>query len=449
MDSSIGESIWYLLLVFVLILINGFFVAAEFSLVKVRQTRLKQLASEGKRRSVYAREVSEHLDVYMTACQLGISLSSLALGFVGAQAIARLIVEPLLGSLQLHSSWYSLGSFGLAFGLVALFHIILGEMVPKYLAIQKAESTTLWVAAPLHFFARLTYPLVWVLNRTSKLFLRALRIQPPSQLDLAHTEEEIRLLVNESHKSGHIDHTELALVDNVFDFSERLAREIMIPRIDMVCLYDDNSFQENLEIIRESRHSRFPVAHEDKDKIIGFVHASDFYLGALTHGEVNLQDYLRPVLTVPESMEISQVLRMMQKRRSQMAIVIDEYGGTAGLLTMEDILEEIVGEIQDEFDEVERPEIESTNNVLSVSGKTLLSELNSYIPIDLHSDEVDTIGGWLYSQLNEDIAEGKSVTYKNYLFTITELDSHRINRIGITLIEQDDEANDEKMVMQA
>jgi CBS domain containing-hemolysin-like protein len=256
------------------------------------------------------------------------------------------------------------------------------------------------------------------------------------------------LLVNESHKSGHIDQDEMALVDNVFDFSERLAREIMIPRIDMFCLYDDNTFEENLQIIRDSRHSRFPVAHEDKDRLIGFVHASDFYLKALTDGDVNLNEFLRPLLTVPESMEISHVLRLMQKRRSQIAIVIDEYGGTAGLLTMEDILEEIVGDIQDEFDEHERPEVEKSNNELSVSGKTLLSELNDYISVEIYSDEVDTIAGWLYRHLNEDIAVGKSVSYLNYVFTITELDSHRITRVGITQIVDEVRTDNEDNLLQ-
>jgi len=328
-------------------------------------------------------------------------------------------------------------------------HIVLGELAPKSLAIQKAEATSLWTAAPLMFFYKLSYPLIWFLNGAANLLMRRFGIEPVSENESAHTEEEIRLLVNQSHKSGHIDQTEMALVDNVFEFSERLAREIMIPRIDMICLYDDNTFEENLQIMKESRHSRFPVAHEDKDRLIGFVHISDFYLSALSTGKAELKNFLRPLLTVPESMEISHVLRLMQKRRSQLAIVIDEYGGTAGLLTMEDILEEIVGDIQDEFDENERPEIEeSTNNALSVSGKTLLNELNDYITIEVVSDEVDTIAGWLYSQLNEEVANGKAVMFQGYLFTISELENHRITRVNITYVgEEDPEALPEDTVL--
>ncbi|MED4785259.1 hemolysin family protein [Brevibacillus choshinensis] len=442
MESPIGELTLNLLLVLFLVFLNGFFVAAEFSLVKVRQTRLTQLVSEGNHKSArYAQKVTQQLDAYLSACQLGITLASLGLGWVGEPAIAH-YVEPMMAFFHLPQYLESPISLAIAFAIITFLHIVLGELAPKSLAIQKAEATSLWTAGPLMFFYKISYPLIWLLNGAANLFMRSLGIEPASENESAHTEEEIRLLVTQSHKSGHIDQTELALVDNVFVFSERLAREIMIPRIEMICLYDDNTFDENLEIMRDSRHSRFPVAHEDKDRLIGFVHTSDFYLSALTTGKAELKDFLRPLLTVPESMEISHVLRLMQKRRSQLAIVIDEYGGTAGILTMEDILEEIVGDIQDEFDEHERPEIEeSAGNALSVSGKTLLTELNDYITIEVVSDEVDTIAGWLYSQLNEEVGHGKAVMFQGYLFTISELENHRITRVGISYVGEDDPAS--------
>ncbi|MDF2683161.1 MAG: HlyC/CorC family transporter [Brevibacillus sp.] len=442
MDSPIGELTLNLLLVLFLVFLNGFFVAAEFSLVKVRQTRLTQLVSEGNHKSArYAQKVTQQLDAYLSACQLGITLASLGLGWVGEPAIAH-YVEPMMAFFHLPHYLESPISLAIAFAIITFLHIVFGELAPKSLAIQKAEATSLWTAGPLMFFYKISYPLIWLLNGAANLFMRRLGIEPVTENESAHTEEEIRLLVTQSHKSGHIDQTELALVDNVFEFSERLAREIMIPRIDMICLYDDNTFDENLAIMRDSRHSRFPVAHEDKDRLIGFVHTSDFYLSALTTGKAELNDFLRPLLTVPESMEISHVLRLMQKRRSQLAIVIDEYGGTAGILTMEDILEEIVGDIKDEFDEHERPEIEeSSNNALSVSGKTLLTELNDYITIEVVSDEVDTIAGWLYSQLNEEVGNGKAVMFQGYLFTISELENHRITRVGISYVGEDDPAS--------
>ncbi|MFG0211914.1 hemolysin family protein [Brevibacillus porteri] len=439
LESPIGEITLNLLLVVFLVLLNGFFVAAEFSLVKVRQTRLTQLVSEGNNKSArYAQKVTRELDTYLSACQLGITLASLGLGWVGEPAVAH-YVAPVMALFHFPSYLVGPTSLAIAFAIITFLHIVFGELAPKSLAIQKAEATSLWTAAPLMFFYKLSYPLIWFLNGAANLLIRRLGVEPATENESAHTEEEIRLLMNQSHKSGHIDQTEMALVDNVFVFSERLAREIMIPRIEMICLYDDNTFDENLEIMRESRHSRFPVAHEDKDRLIGFVHTSDFYLSALTTGKAELNDFLRPLLTVPESMEISHVLRLMQKRRSQLAIVIDEYGGTAGLLTMEDILEEIVGDIQDEFDENERPEIEeSSSNTLSVSGKTLLTELNDYISIEVVSDEVDTIAGWLYSQLNEEVAKGKTVTFQGYLFAISELENHRITRVSITYLGAED-----------
>ncbi|QRG66020.1 hemolysin family protein [Brevibacillus choshinensis] len=442
LESPIGELTLNLLLVLFLVFLNGFFVAAEFSLVKVRQTRLTQLVSEGNLKSArYAQKVTQQLDAYLSACQLGITLASLGLGWVGEPAIAH-YVEPMMAFFHLPHYLEGPISLAIAFAIITFLHIVLGELAPKSLAIQKAEATSLWTAGPLMFFYKLSYPLIWLLNGAANLFIRRLGIEPASENESAHTEEEIRLLVTQSHKSGHIDQTELALVDNVFEFSERLAREIMIPRIDMICLYDDNTFEENLVIMRDSRHSRFPVAHEDKDRLIGFVHTTDFYLSALTTGRAELKDFLRPLLTVPESMEISHVLRLMQKRRSQLAIVIDEYGGTAGILTMEDILEEIVGDIKDEFDENERPEIEeSAGNALSVSGKTLLTELNDYITIEVVSDEVDTIAGWLYSQLNEEVGNGKAVMYQGYLFTISELENHRITRVGISYVGEEDPAS--------
>lgn len=435
-----------LLLVFFLVFLNGFFVAAEFAIVKVRQTRLTQLVNDGNKRARYAQKVTQKLDAYLSACQVGITLASLGLGWVGEPAIAHMIVEPLLGHTGMPDYMVSAISFGIAFGIITFLHIVLGELAPKSLAIQKAEATSLWVAAPLMFFYKLLFPAIWFLNGTANALMKRLGLQIVSEHEAAHTEEEIRLLVNQSHQSGHIDQTELALMEQVFDFSETLVRETMIPRIDMVCLYTTNTFEENLEIIRSHRHSRFPVADEDKDNIIGFVHATDFYLAALEKGNVELESLLRPITTVPESMEISAVLRLLQKKRSQMAIVIDEYGGTAGLVTMEDILEEIVGDIQDEFDEDERPDIEVVENGLSVSGMMMLADLNDHLPFNLESEDVDTIGGWLYSQLEEEIAVDASILHENHLFTVKQMDNHRITRVLIQKVENNDSNMTEELL---
>jgi len=352
LESPIGRITLYLLLVVFLVLLNAFFVAAEYALVKVRQTRLTQLVKkEGKNsQAKNAQKVTRQLDAYLSACQLGITIASLGLGWIGEPAISSFI-QPALMWLHVPLHFTEPISLALAFALLAFLHIVFGELIPKSHAIQKAESTSMQVAASLIWLYTLVSPVIRLLNGAASLLLRWTGIEPVSKHESAHTEDEIRQLISLSHQSGHIGQTELVLVDNVFAFSQRLAREIMIPRIDMICLFEQDSYEKNVQVIRTSRHSRFPVAQGDKDRLIGFIHASDFYLQAMSKEKYDVKPLLRPLLTVPESMEISQILRLMQKKRSHMAIVIDEYGGTCGLLTMEDILEELVGEIQDEFDE--------------------------------------------------------------------------------------------------
>jgi len=435
-ESSIGEFLLNLLLVVWFVLLNAFFVAAEIALAKLRQTHLVQHANETKSfRAVCAQKVRQKPEDCLSACQLGITAASLALGWIGVPAVAGWM-EVFFASANLPANWNAPVSIILAFAAVTFLHVLPGTLLSKFLSVQKAESILLWTAPPLLMATRLFRPLLRVLNRFSSSLLRKAGIPHGEESGSAHTQEDLPRLAGLRRKTGHLDQTELALFDKIFAFSQRLAREIMIPRIDMICLYDDYSFEECLAVIRKTRHSRFPVAHEDKDRLIGFVHASDFYLAAVTNGQAEIQNLLRPLLTVPETMEISHVLQLMQKAKCQMAIVIDEYGGTAGLITMEDILEEIVGEIQDEFDEETRPEIEWISaDVLSVSGKTLLSRLSHCIGIDVSSPEVDTVAGWLYNQLGGAAAENSSITYQGYRFTVSEWQQHRIIRVKICLAD--------------
>lgn len=424
------EIVLNLLLVLFLVLLNGFFVAAEFALVKVRATRLSQLSSEGNARAKIAERVVHRLDAYLSACQLGITLASLGLGWVGEPAISHFIVTPLLDGLSVPSAIVDMISFAIAFAIITFLHIVLGELAPKSLAIQKAEIAVLWLAPPLMAFYKLAYPGIWLLNGAANLILRWVGIQAATEHEAAHTEEEIRLLVDQSHKSGHIDQTEMKLMDNVFTFSDRLVREIMVPRTTMECLFEQRPFEENMEIIRNTRHTRYPIAQEDKDHIIGFIHVMDILSSLGKMKSADLKKLVRPILTVPESMEISQVLQAMQKKRVQMAIIIDEYGGTAGLVTLEDILEEIVGEIQDEFDN-ERAEIEIKGNQLSVDGRTLIESINEQLNLDIDDGEMDTIGGWVYSLLHEPPTVGSEVSYEGYVFQVTEVDHYRIIRLKI------------------
>jgi CBS domain containing-hemolysin-like protein len=435
-ESGILEIVLNLILVLFLVVLNGFFVAAEFSLVKVRATRLSQLASEGNVRAKVTEKVVGRLDAYLSATQLGITLASLGLGWLGEPAIANLIVEPLLSGMSVPNYIVSTLSFAIAFAIITFLHIVVGELAPKSLAIQKSEATAMWIAAPLIVFYKIAYPAIWFLNGAANRMLKWFGIEPVTDHEAAHTEEEIRLLVGQSHKSGHIDQTEMKLMDNVFTFSDRLVREIMVPRTSMECLYENRPFSENMDVIRETRHTRYPVAREEKDHIIGFIHVMDILANLTDQKKTeNLDNWIRPILTVPESMEVSHVLVAMQKKRVQMAIIIDEYGGTAGMVTLEDIVEEIVGDIQDEFDN-ERPEIETKGDYLSVDGRTLIEEINDQLNLEIDDSEVDTIGGWIYSQLDEPPQVGMKVTHDDLDFEINEVDHLRIIRLNIHKVKK-------------
>ena len=371
-----------IIVILFLVALNGFFVASEFSIVKVRPSRLDTLIKEGSKSAVYARQVTEHLDAYLSVTQLGITLASLGLGWIGEPAVAKMLA-PVFALLKLPPQLEHTLAFVVGFSVITALHIVLGELVPKSLSIQKTETIVLFVARPLIMFDKLMYPAVWFLNHVANWTLRRMGISAASEAEEAHNEEEIRILMEESYKYGYIDKSELTYLDNVFDFSERSAGEIMVPRTDMICLYLEDSFDENIKTALTERMTRYPICNEDKDHIIGFLHIKDL-LRALNDGQKpDLSTLARDVLEVPVSMPISNLLRLLQKERKQLAILIDEYGGTAGMVTIEDILEEIVGEIQDEFDE-ERPEVEEeTDKSYSVDGKMLLEDVNDLFGLEL------------------------------------------------------------------
>ncbi|MFC3798412.1 hemolysin family protein [Cohnella sp. GCM10012308] len=432
-----GSIAWHAVLVLFLVLLNGFFVAAEFALVKVRQSRLTQLTNEGNVRAKYALKVNRKLDVYLSATQLGITLASLGLGWTGEPAIADLIVIPLLHQYGVtNETTIHTISYIIAFSAITFLHIVLGELAPKSLAIQKSEGVSLWLSLPLLLFYRLFLPVIWLLNNAANLLLRLIGVKPASEHDAAHTEEEIRILMNESAKSGIIDKEEMTLFDNVFEFSERVAREVMLPRTDMDCMFANLPFDENMKLAYRVKHTRYPVGVEDKDQIIGFVHITDV-LTADPDEEQDLRAYLRPILSVPESMEISRVLKLMQRHKSQLAIVIDEYGGTAGMLTAEMILEEIVGEMQDEFDD-EPPTVEVQGDVYSVDGRMLIEEVDDLLGVEIEEEEVDSIGGWLFKSLDGNVSEGRKIVEQGYVFEIAEVERLRVQRVHIYRYKQSD-----------
>ncbi|MGE5704893.1 MAG: hemolysin family protein [Clostridia bacterium] len=428
MAEELGSSVLRLFFVMVLVFLNGFFVATEFAVVKVRESRITQLIAEGSTKAVHVERLIHNLDAYLSACQLGITLASLGLGWLGEPAVAHFL-RPLFEYVGLNSMWTETISVIIAFSFITFLHIVLGELAPKSLAIQRSEWVSMHVARPIQWFYKLMYPFIAFLNWTATKILGMFGISPHIQ-EAAHTEEEIRILVNESHKSGLIDQTELMLVDNIFDFSETMAREIMVPRTDMVVLNLRDRFEENVTVVKTGSFTRYPVVDGDKDHVVGVLHIKDLLTSILYEKSEELEKIMRPVLTVPETISISTLLTMLQKQRSQLAILIDEYGGTAGLVTIEDIMEEIVGDIQDEFDD-ERPEIEKTDDSLSLDGRMLLEEVNDYLGITLEATEVDTLAGWIYMQIDHPPKVGNIVQREGYEFKVIEVDHYRITRVLI------------------
>lgn len=432
-------------LVLFLIAMNGFFVAAEFCCVKMRPSRLETLIQEGNKRAVYAKKLTDELDEALSVTQLGITLASLGLGWVGEPFVGELIL-PLTHSLGFNDTIGHTISFALAFTIITSMHIILGELTPKSMAIANSEKILLTIALPMLIFWKVMYPFVRMLNITATFVSHHLGLENTGEGEVAHNPEEIRLLMEESHKQGLVDDTEVDFVDNVFDFTELSVREIMVPRTDMICLYTDKTYEENLHTMLEEQMTRYPVCNEDKDHIIGFLHVKDLIgwrLAGNPQRNPNFAKLARKVFVVPESMDVTLLLKMMQKNRSQMAIVVDEYGGTAGMVTIEDIIEEIVGDIQDEFDEEERPEIEQRDeNLFSVDAKLLLEELEDEFDIKIEDEDVDTIGGWLSDKLGGEPRVGQTESYNGNVFYVEEVDGVRITRVLIRLAKKIDDAEE-------
>ncbi|MCE3201230.1 HlyC/CorC family transporter [Paenibacillus sonchi] len=418
-------------LIILLVLLNGFFVSVEYAMVKVRSGRIDSLIEEGSKRAVAAGNIVHNLDGYLSACQLGITLASLALGWLGEPAVAT-IVGPIVTSLGFGETSVYVISLIIAFMFITVLHIVLGELAPKTIAVNKAEAVLLLTAGAMNVFFRIMYPIIWIVKGLASGLLRVFRLAPASELATAHTEEEIRIIMQESNKSGLIDNTEMTLVDNIFEFADTMAREIMIPRTEMICLNNHLTVEENMEVAFEGMRTRYPVCDGDKDHILGFIHIKDL----IRDNAPKYSELIRPILTVPESIQISALLKVMQRAKTQIAILIDEYGGTSGMVTLEDIMEEIVGEIQDEFDE-ERPGVEKLGeDEFSIDGLMLIEEINDRLGLNMETDDYDTIGGWLYSKLEVNPPQkGQTVEFDSHLFVVEETDNKRISRIKVMKVQ--------------
>ncbi|HDW3053997.1 TPA: HlyC/CorC family transporter [Bacillus cereus] len=438
--------IFNLVMVAILIAFTGFFVAAEFAIVKIRSSRIDQLVAEGKRGALAAKKVTTNLDEYLSACQLGITVTAMGLGWLGEPTIEKLL-HPLFEKWNLNPSISSVLTFGLAFMIMTYLHVVVGELAPKTMAIQKAERVTLLLAGPLMMFYKVMYPFIWVLNGSARVITGLFGLKPASEHEVAHTEEELRLILSDSYESGEINQAEYKYVNNIFEFDNRIAKEIMVPRTEIIGFYLEDSVEEHMKVIQNERYTRYPIFGEDKDDIIGMVNVKDFFIRYMTEDQKDLsfiRSYMRPIIEVMETTPIHDLLLQMQKKRIPMAVLYDEYGGTAGIVTLEDILEEIVGEIRDEYDEDEAPPIQHVNEQhIIVDGKVLISEVKDLFGLHIEEDDVDTIGGWIMMQ-NHEIEEGQHVEAEGYEFKVLEKDAYQIKRVEIRKMEQEQEQEEEK-----
>ncbi|PDZ51893.1 hypothetical protein CON07_07215 [Bacillus sp. AFS094611] len=433
--------IFNLVMVAILIAFTGFFVAAEFAIVKIRSSRIDQLVAEGKRGALAAKKVTTNLDEYLSACQLGITVTAMGLGWLGEPTIEKLL-HPLFEKWNLNPSISSVLTFGLAFMIMTYLHVVVGELAPKTMAIQKAERVTLLLSGPLMMFYKVMYPFIWVLNGSARVVTGLFGLKPASEHEVAHTEEELRLILSDSYESGEINQAEYKYVNNIFEFDNRIAKEIMVPRTEIVGFYLEDSVEEHMKVIQNERYTRYPIFGEDKDDIIGMVNVKDFFIRYMTEDQKDLssiRSYMRSIIEVMETTPIHDLLLQMQKKRIPMAVLYDEYGGTAGIVTLEDILEEIVGEIRDEYDEDEAPPIQHVNEQhIIVDGKVLISEVKDLFGLHIEEDDVDTIGGWIMMQ-NHEIEEGQHVEAEGYEFKVLEKDAYQIKRVEIRKMEEEQE----------
>ncbi|MBE0342166.1 HlyC/CorC family transporter, partial [Paenibacillus sp. 28ISP30-2] len=324
-------------------------------------------------------------------------------------------------------------AFIISFVIVTYLHVVIGELAPKTLAIRKAEAVSLLTSPVIVWFNRIMYPFIWLLNGSANRLVRLFGLQPASEHEEAHSQEEIQIILSESVESGKINNTEYGYVNRIFAFDETVAKEIMVPRTDMVCLFTNRSLKENMLTIHEEQYTRFPVATENKDQIIGMINTKQLFLEYDRNPELDFNSLIQPILTVPEVIPVNTLLKRMQKEQVHIALLVDEYGGTSGLITIEDILEEIVGEIRDEFDKDERKEIEKlTENSYLMDGKVMLSDLSDLTGLTLDDEDVDTVGGWVYSRVPEP-RQGKEFIEDDVKFIIREMGKNRIRRVEIIL----------------
>ena len=429
---------------FFLVFLNGFFVAAEFALVKVRASQIEIKAKTGSRVAKIAKHMTQHLDGYLAATQLGITLASLGLGWVG-EAVMTDIVSRFFNFIQVDMSSAVATNIGLvlAFAIITVLHIVFGELAPKSLAIQRPIGTTMSIALPLHFFYLLFRPFIWLLNGFANFILKLLGISTIAGHEAHHSSEELQYLLDQGKESGALEINEHELIKNVFDFNERVVKNIMVPRTKISGIELNTSHKEVLDIVIHEGYSRIPVYDETIDKIVGIVHAKDILPLLAENKECILKDIIRIPYFIPETKKINDLLSELQLKRIQIAIVLDEFGGTAGMVTLEDIMEELVGEIQDEYDE-EKPIVEvMSKNEFIIDATASIYDVNEFLPHDLPEDgDYDTVAG-LVSEIFGKIPDvGEVSDFNGYTITILKKADQNVESVKLELVINREDAID-------
>lgn len=437
-ESSLGIIVSNWLIVFILLLINGFFVAAEFAIVRARKTKIEQLTKDGNVDAKLALKALEDMNFFIAAVQVGVTIASIGIGWFGSPTV-EMMLKPVLEEFPSAQAYIAPITAVVAFLVMTFLHVVIGEQVPKCIALQYPEKISLYVAKPMDLFMTISKPFVWILNVACNSILRLFRI-PVNSARVIHTIEDLDLLVDTSYDEGVLNETEKDMIHNVFKFSDLTAREVMIPRTDMVCVPIDMPFEELNKMAEDNQYTRYPVYDTDIDHITGLIHVKDLYSLSLKDEVAPIEKIQRKVLLVPETMTMDNLVREFKKNKSQMAVVVDEFGGTSGIITLEDVLEEIFGDVQDEFDEEAEFDIrELKPNHYLANGMLRLDELANYFDIPdekLYDEDVDTIAGLVVKELGRLAQLDDVVKYGEFTFTVKEIDGARITKLLIVKEEE-------------
>ncbi len=438
MESTLTLDLIGLVVVLFLVLLNGFFVAAEFSLVSVRKTRIAELVAQGNANAKTVQKALENPDRVIAATQLGITLASLSLGWIGEPALSHLI-EPVieLFPLDLRPGLSNSLSAGLAFAVITFLHVVVGELAPKSIALQNPDKTSLVVARPTLWSERLFKPFIWALNGTGNALLRLVGMEPASGHQLVHSVEELKMLVTESAEGGAVARQESELLHAIFDFGDLLVRQVMIPRTEIIAVEADMPLAEIMPLITESTYTKFPVYDDNLDNILGIFHVKDLLrtMQEADWQKSSVRSLVREAMYVPETLPISTLLRRFRDDHQHIAIILDEFGGTGGLVTLEDLLEEIVGEVSDPFDKFTPEIVTLADGSILIDGLALIEDVNKSLDLDLNDPAYDTIAGYTLGKMGRIPKVNDSVEFDKVLIQVEAMDGMRIDRLKLTRLE--------------